>query len=156
MGTAYTPLGWMCVLVCFLRWSFLPNRLPHWLHGKGRRPLCILLWRVSSSFLVNVFPQFSSSQRNGLSPRKENIYFLWYCVCWRYVSQFVMIWTARFIGGNIGKFYGQHWSERRKESEICFRRRHIDVYLDHHAWMAVEIEPSHLDILFFYWIESKF
>lgn len=55
-------------LVCFLRWSRLPKRLPHVWQGKGRCPVCMRLWRVNSSFLVNVFPQFGSSHLKGLSP----------------------------------------------------------------------------------------
>lgn len=56
------------VLVCFFRWSLRPNRLPQTTQEWGRTPVWIRLCRVSSSFLVNDFPQDSTSHLNGLSP----------------------------------------------------------------------------------------
>lgn len=55
-------------LVCFLRWSRLPNRFPHVWHGNGRCPVWMRLCRVSSSFRVNVLPQLGSSHLKGRSP----------------------------------------------------------------------------------------
>lgn len=54
--------------VCFLRWSRRPNRLPQVWHGNGRWPVWMRLCLVSSSFRVNVLPQFASSHLNGRSP----------------------------------------------------------------------------------------
>lgn len=58
----------VCVLICFVRWSDRMNFLVHSGHWKRFSPVCVLRCLWSSSDLVNFLPQNNQLQTNGRSP----------------------------------------------------------------------------------------
>lgn len=83
--------------VFYLRWSLLINFLLHTGHAKFFSPVCVLVWRASSSERANLFPQPSQLHGNGLSPITETSKFngnleKFICITFR-----VGISTQRFI-----------------------------------------------------------
>ena len=54
--------------MCKARWSEREKALSHSLQWKGLSPVCLRLWRVSSSDRANRQPQSSHSQMYGFSP----------------------------------------------------------------------------------------
>ena len=57
-----------CLLACFERWSLRMNFRPQRGQPYFFSPVCVLLWRASSSERANCLLQFSQSQTYGFSP----------------------------------------------------------------------------------------
>ena len=58
----------LCVLTCLLKWSDRMKRLLQTGHANRFSPVCVRRCRCSSSDRVNLLPQKSQLQTNGLSP----------------------------------------------------------------------------------------
>lgn len=59
--------------IIYLRWSLRMNFLLHTGHTKFFSPVCVRVWRASSSDLANLLPQPLQLQGNGRSPEIKTI-----------------------------------------------------------------------------------
>ena len=66
------PVAWR--LMCLLRWSLLINLPSHTGQTNFFSPVCVRLWRESSSDRANFFIQKSKLHMNGFSPTKGTTY----------------------------------------------------------------------------------